>query len=285
MLRSVVLSFLFVATLHCQPFAMKGKWTGLGTQRNPEAQWTMEVDFLPDGEKGNVVYPSLTCGGTLTKVRPNVWLEQIEYGVARCHERGRYLVLPVSANQVMLHYESLDPRAPDTVGRVTLSGSNAKPTNCGDDAVIEQYSPEDKSYHSYSVVTEVCTKGGPECTADKVFDVMLRDKRRISPTRETGPVTSCGSTNVRIPFYEYLRPSPIRTFVDRDGRRVINYTLPGHELHPGRVVRQIVDEERVIKVWTRGEGTGILPFLNEILAPLVWEDVDEELKKGVLSPN
>ena len=260
-----------------------GVWRGQGTQRNPTASWPIEVDFGSGGEVAKVTYPSLNCGGRLTRSRASVWIEEIDFGTAQCIERGRYIVLPVSANQLMLHYESLSPRAPDAVGRATLASSSAKPSPCGDGTVVDEFSASDERYHAYTVVTDVCSKERSGCSADSVFAVMLRDKRKIAPTRETGPVTACGVTNVRIPFFEYLTPSPIRTLVNVEDRRVVNYTLPSHDLHPGRVVRQVVDAEKTIRIWTRGEGTGMLPFLNSVLAPVVWEEVDEELVKAVLA--
>lgn len=55
---------------------------------------------------------------------------------------------------------------------------------------------------------------------------------------------------------------------------VVNITESGHALHPGIVVRQVVESNGIFSIITEGVGTGILPSVNEDLAGWVWSSDD-----------
>jgi hypothetical protein len=63
---------------------------------------------------------------------------------------------------------------------------------------------------------------------------------------------------------------------------VTNYTKPGHFLHPGKVVRTIIEDDTAVYVDTWGEGTGIFPTVNGVLAPGVWYEADRRLLTAVI---
>ncbi|PKK36771.1 hypothetical protein BWI96_10395 [Siphonobacter sp. SORGH_AS_0500] len=49
-------------------------------------------------------------------------------------------------------------------------------------------------------------------------------------------------------------PNPIMTYIDYPTYSVINYTLPGHVLSPGRVIRQVIQRCNKVYIVTIGEG-------------------------------
>jgi len=55
---------------------------------------------------------------------------------------------------------------------------------------------------------------------------------------------------------------------------LVNVTLPSHKLHPGIVVRQVVEKEGIYSIVTEGVGNGPLGFWNERLAKRTWSSDD-----------
>src|SRR5215471_4642695 len=70
-----------------------GTWEGQGFQKNrsgPVVSWSIRLRFLQNGN-GIVEYPSLNCGGTLTKLPTTViaqYREHIDHGRERCADNG-----------------------------------------------------------------------------------------------------------------------------------------------------------------------------------------------------
>lgn len=64
---------------------------------------------------------------------------------------------------------------------------------------------------------------------------------------------------------------------------IVNVTLPGHRLHPGIVVRQVVEKDGLFSIVTEGVGTGPMKKLNEKLADFIWssDDYSYSLSGGV----
>jgi hypothetical protein len=70
---------------------------------------------------------------------------------------------------------------------------------------------------------------------------------------------------------------PIRQHVDDDHMTVVNTTMPGHLLHPGNVIRSVVQRGDDLYVVTEGYGTGALPSLNEG-GRFIWSLPDHEIR-------
>jgi hypothetical protein len=66
----------------------------------------------------------------------------------------------------------------------------------------------------------------------------------------------------------------VRHIVDADRRTIVNTTMPEHRLHPGNVLRSIVQEGDDLFVVTQGYGTGVWPGPNEVAGPRLWPAVD-----------
>jgi hypothetical protein len=73
--------------------ALSGRWCGVGEQVNPDgtkSYWSAHL--LLHGAEGNMHYPSLECGGTLTfegsDDHVHSYRERIDYGRDRCLDGG-----------------------------------------------------------------------------------------------------------------------------------------------------------------------------------------------------
>lgn len=153
---------------------------------------------------------------------------------------------------------------------------------CSDRDIQSTFSPSDITYHRYpavgGILTRICDKADPRCSRQSVFSAMLSNAKFVAPTDDTALVFDCKITFVNILF---LPNNPIRTVVDPD-YSLTNYTLPGHFLHPGKVVRTVVEDETSVSVETWGEGSGWLGKPNEVIAPWIWSEVvDAGLKDAV----
>lgn len=57
---------------------------------------------------------------------------------------------------------------------------------------------------------------------------------------------------------------------------LVNVTLPSHKLHPGIVVRQVVEKDGLYSIVTEGVGNGPLKDWNEALADWTWSSDDAQ---------
>ena len=155
------------------------------------------------------------------------------------------------------------------------------------------FDANDPSYHRYpsgggNIETQLCTKADKNCTREEVFRVFLSNSQFIAPTGDTQPVTNCKVTMVDISRFGLqnmgigIGANPIQSIVDLQNYSVTNYTLPGHLLYPGKVVRTITEDSQDVLIETWGEGTGLLPTLNAFFAPGLWQEVDRALRYAVI---
>lgn len=178
-------------------------------------------------------------------------------------------------------------------------------------------------YHYYETEKEICTtsEGNPNCTKQKVLDLLLSSKANQGPVAadfiglggsdgkvglfgskliyasDDSPITNGNEVNlpgpismivgavllVRTQNIQYSgkkirrsllnstqtnsrKSNPIRMLVDNDSFSVTNYTLPGHFLYPGKVIRSVVEDCGKIKIITLGVGYSWLhdyPYYDE----------------------
>lgn len=111
----VVGSFLTASCAHLealtstatQPATMAGVWEGVGIQSPAEdtPSWPMRIVLDPRGD-GAVTYPTLNCGGPLTRVGRRgegvVYREAITTGAENCISGGTVTLIP--ANGKMFWY-------------------------------------------------------------------------------------------------------------------------------------------------------------------------------------
>lgn len=179
----------------------------------------------------------------------------------------------------------------------TITVQQTAPT-CNLPGAVSNYPTTNPKYHQYPspVQTPICSKSKcASCSVDRVLDLMLENRSYTAPTFDTSPVTpnTCSEGNVYlemppggyidsmgIPRDGVLIPNnPIGTVTTDSG--VVNYTLPGHLLHPGKVTRTVKEinkgGETFVVIETTGEGTGNFGTLNNFLRFNVWFGVDDKL--------
>jgi hypothetical protein len=147
-------------------------------------------------------------------------------------------------------------------------------------------------YHEYFNVTEICDKSESGCTVQNLYTLMKSDYRNTAPqtsdmypfktlttlgekmsSNQIGePSSNCKRVNLLVPL-SWLSSSiipkavlpcltnagnyygePIVQTVDDNSNSISNLTLPGHPLHPGKVINTIF--ESGCKVYIKSIGMG-----------------------------
>ncbi|MCI4670596.1 MAG: hypothetical protein MRZ79_20850 [Bacteroidia bacterium] len=132
-------------------------------------------------------------------------------------------------------------------------------------------------YHYYRVEHLIIDKGQyPNASKSKVFSIMCGQIHFAAPfpKKVNGAVQACEPINVKIGF---TRKNPILSSIDSTGLRLINYSLPGHLLHPGKVLRSVVEKENKIYVITESWGEGRFPKMNVKKSEKTWRTIDKQL--------
>ncbi len=162
-----------------------------------------------------------------------------------------------------------------------LTGINAHAQDslamsCGTKDIQVQYDSEHKRYHIYRVVHDVGLIDEIGMSPKELFQLMLSDKQLLAPCKseDAGPVVDCDTVYVKI---GPMSRNPVLVSVDTAQMMVTNYSLPGHFLHPGKVIRSIVEEDGRLMILTTSEGEGRMPTIDEQLAESVWRRVDRQL--------
>lgn len=155
----------------------------------------------------------------------------------------------------------------------------------GDVNIIENIRASNRGdYHNYSVETEICDIGQNGCSVTNVFQTMISSNRFVAPSPADfnvggwgseyyggdmdGPVKSYNLVNLSGPLIEFYMdsdydlskniakkiPNTVLTYIDYPRYAVINYTMMGHALFPGRVMRQVIQKCNKVYIVTIGEG-------------------------------
>lgn len=206
----------------------------------------------------------------------------------RCHVGHRIIL--ISFSFFLLSTASSQPYA-------IINPQQTSPT-CDVPGVVYDYDTTNPKYHKYPtpVQTTICSKSNcANCSTENVLATMLGNRSLTAPTLEVSPVdkNTCSTGNVylEIPPGGYVDSmgiqrdgvvipnNPIASVVTDSG--IVNYTLPGHMLHPGKVIRTIKELERdgetFIVVETTGEGTGNFGTLNNYFRYNLWIEIDVAL--------
>ena len=145
---------------------------------------------------------------------------------------------------------------------------------CGNQDLVDVYTKNITTYHSYSMANRICSQRVKGCTKQRVFAIMLSEERFITPTTSSEPVLNCKARSLSL-------DNPIISFISPNTFSVTNYTQKGHMFYPGKVTRQIISENGYISVYTVGEGTGDWPWINENVGADVWNGADSRLSLKV----
>lgn len=147
--------------------------------------------------------------------------------------------------------------------------------NDGPEPKYRESSPVCTITDGSQLVNGVSVRGGA-CSVENVFEVLVRTPSAIGPTLDDEQeVENCGVLNL-------AGSNRIRVEIDEAQHRVLNYTLPGHDFYPGRVIRQIVRVGDKVRVDTIGTGTLPQPMkaVNWLSAQGIWLVVDDQLRKA-----
>jgi hypothetical protein len=140
-----------------------------------------------------------------------------------------------------------------------------------------------KTYHHFKRRDcETPLVSSDKCSDADVYKVMLSNSRFVAPVsifKHSAAVTDCLKSSL-MGLTSY---NPIKTVRDDSRKQVVNYTLPGHIFHPGKITRTIFERDRVIYAGTEGEGNGDLGLINKYFGPVLFKSaVDTPLKIEVL---
>ena len=161
--------------------------------------------------------------------------------------------------------------------------------------------PEFKDdWHNYSVETEICSITNPSCSRSAVYRWMLSQKRFVVPfivgDEQYENIEHCSRSELRpqravLPYWyqptirtlvDILRdPDPVVTIVDANAFSATNYTVEGHALHPGRIMRSVIERNGTVLVRTVGMGTGPHREINKVSGQIIFSNVDQDLKDYV----
>ena len=93
------------------------------------------------------------------------------------------------------------------------------------------------------------------------------------------------------PYSPDVIANPIVQTIDEGSRSITNFTMPGHILYPGRVVRTVIEECGEVKIKTVGIGKswatkynntvgGVAGQINTYYGPWLFENVDARVKNS-----
>ncbi len=154
---------------------------------------------------------------------------------------------------------------------------NIYPTKYNDDII------------QYNRICEIVDKG---CTPENVFAEMISQARFTAPARPkqaSNPVKNCMVVDLDTLFYldDFLRflrgtEDKVVVMVNEEKFIAINYTLPTHNLFPGRVFRQVIQKDGAVWISTIGEGRGDVPYINEMEGLRIFTvDIDKYFQRHV----
>jgi hypothetical protein len=162
---------------------------------------------------------------------------------------------------------------------IVPAAASMAPCVCGDCRIQSIFNPDDPSFHKYDCSSPLIS--GDKCKAVDAYKVMLTDVRFVAPSSSANkvPVSHCMISMLVGVF----SPNPIRIARYDNVMQVVNYTLPGHVFHPGKVIRTVFERDGVVWVGTYGVGTGDHGWFNAALGPNIFMlGVDESLRVEVL---
>lgn len=159
-------------------------------------------------------------------------------------------------------------------GLCPLFAQKADSLICPNPDIRDAYHSTHKRYHYYRVAHVLASR--PGLSKEKAFEYLCKNAQFAAPFSEEikGELLPCSVANVKI---GPTKKNPILTCVDSANLRLINYSLPGHFLHPGKVVRRIVEENGEVIMVTESWGYGKMPRINERRAEKAWQKIDATL--------
>jgi hypothetical protein len=107
----------------------------------------------------------------------------------------------------------------------------------------DTYNPGDINYHHYKREIFLCKSN--EYTVDEVYRLFVSQSKFLAPVYDDQQPAFNGCTlllSISMPGIDFPGLHPIKVIFDKATRKITNYTLPKHILHPGKVERQIIQK-------------------------------------------
>lgn len=127
----------------------------------------------------------------------------------------------------------------------------------GSTEIRDDFYPSSKVYHSYEVETELYRRSDrPDLTLERAFQEFTTNVRFAAPAITQSPVVEDGVYLLELNLLGFQFPGlhPILTKVDAEDHSITNYTLRGHLLYPGKVVRKLEERNGIVYLKTHGTG-------------------------------
>ncbi|AOX00239.1 hypothetical protein BJP34_12955 [Moorena producens PAL-8-15-08-1] len=139
---------------------------------------------------------------------------------------------------------------------------------------------------------KICEIGEKRCTPENVFAEMISQARFTAPARPkqaSNRVSNCMVVDLDVEGLKddlgrflFRTEDKVVVMVKPEDFMAINYTLPTHNLFPGRVVRQVIEKDGAVWVSTIGEGRGDFPETNEKQGLEIFsEEIDRPFQRHV----
>lgn len=179
----------------------------------------------------------------------------------------------------------------NTSAQRLVSGGDPVGGVCGDPGTVAEFDATDRdTYHSYEEETMICRTGQPGCTPARVYNTMVSQMRFMAPTLSRESLQQCKRSELgritslhplRIVYDNVVNSNTIRTTYDNGGLSITNYTVQGHQFHPGAIRRTVLVRNGEVIVRTFGEGNGPQGWLNENVFNNIWMPIDYQLRQAV----
>lgn len=121
--------------------------------------------------------------------------------------------------------------------------------------IQDVYNSGDINYHHYKRKILLCKSD--KYTVDEVYKIFISQSKFLAPVYDEQQPAFHGCTlllNISMPGIAFPGIHPIKVIFDKANRKITNYTMPKHILHPGKVERQIVQRGDEIFLETDGIG-------------------------------
>jgi len=152
-----------------------------------------------------------------------------------------------------------------TVATVAALPSQSHNSTQGDTSLGPQYNPNHPHYHRFYQKTYIMS--GDQTQANRVYEVLKKYPAPMRP--RNGTEVQSGEVSILSPIV-----NPVQHFLFTDQLALVNVTLPGHNFHPGKTVRKVIQEGGNIFIETTGDGEGLYPLVNVIIGPSLFRNLD-----------
>ena len=160
---------------------------------------------------------------------------------------------------------------------LTVSFGQVSPP-CGQDQTKEIYDSTSNNYHHYLVSFRLgSVEELSDWSREEIFELWRKDIQLVHPAlrKYKGPLVPCKLIHVKI---GPIRKNPIVTEVMLEQATLVNYSLPGHFLHPGMVERRLELRDGAYWIVTESWGEGRWPRTNERQSEKVWAPLNEKFQ-------